>query len=78
MRDTKNIKIGKEVIQIEAQAVLAISDRIDCCLLDNTRGVLVRFLPETQDEDIFTTIAPCPRLIVNSPDICALAADPIY
>ena len=29
MSDTKNIKIGKEVIQIEAQAVLSISDRID-------------------------------------------------
>jgi len=29
MRDTKNIKIGKKVIQIEAQAVLAIADRID-------------------------------------------------
>ena len=29
MSDTKNIKIGKEVIQIEAQAVLAISDRIN-------------------------------------------------
>lgn len=29
MGDTKNIRIGKKVIQIEAQAVLAISDRID-------------------------------------------------
>jgi arabinose-5-phosphate isomerase len=29
MSDTKNIKIGKEVIQIEAQAVLAISNRIN-------------------------------------------------
>jgi len=29
MSDTKNIKIGKKVIQIEAQAVLAIADRID-------------------------------------------------
>jgi len=29
MHDTKNIKIGKKVIQIEAQAVLAIADRID-------------------------------------------------
>ena len=28
MHDTKNIKIGKKVIQIEAQAVLAIADRI--------------------------------------------------
>tara|TARA_B100001250_G_scaffold51924_1_gene40533 strand:+ start:4082 stop:5062 length:981 start_codon:yes stop_codon:yes gene_type:complete len=29
MSDTKNIKIGKKVIQIEAQAVSAISDRLD-------------------------------------------------
>ena len=29
MSDTKNIKVGKEVVQIEAQAVLAIADRID-------------------------------------------------
>ena len=29
MGDTKNIKIGKKVIQIEAQAVSAISDRLD-------------------------------------------------
>ena len=29
MDDTKNIKIGKKVIQIEAQAVSAISDRLD-------------------------------------------------
>lgn len=29
MRDTKNIKIGKKVIQIEAKAVSAISDRLD-------------------------------------------------
>ena len=29
MSDTKNIKIGKKVIQIEAQAVSAISDRLN-------------------------------------------------
>ena len=29
MSDTKNIKIGKKVIQIEAQAVSAISDKLD-------------------------------------------------
>ena len=29
MRDTKNIQIGKNVIQIEAQAVSAIADRIN-------------------------------------------------
>jgi len=41
MSDTKNIKVGKEVVQIEAQAVLAIAERIDkqfdsavCSILD--------------------------------------------
>mgnify|MGYP006189033511 FL=1 len=29
MSDTDNIKIGKNVIQIEAQAVLAMADRIN-------------------------------------------------
>ena len=29
MSDTNNIKIGKNVIQIEARAVLAIADRIN-------------------------------------------------